>query len=187
MEASELAGYRDQFEAVADQAKLLTAGLTESQFNWRPGPGQWSIEECLGHLTMVGQTEIGFLEEAVANAREKGINGAGPFHYGFVDRTILRLTEPPVRRKFSAPRRFQPVTGQPLTAILPTFLHLQGQFIRVVERCEGLNLARVHVRTPISRLLRLSLGMTLAQQAAHERRHLEQARRVRQHPQFPAR
>jgi hypothetical protein len=28
--------------------------------------------------------------------------------------------------------------------------------------------------------------MTLAQAAAHERRHLEQARRVRENPRFPA-
>jgi hypothetical protein len=51
---------------------------------------------------------------------------------------------------------------------------------------EGLDLARVKVPTPISRLLKLSLGMTLAQAAAHERRHLEQARRVRENPRFPA-
>jgi hypothetical protein len=187
MGASELEEYRGQFQSIAEQAKTLTSGLNEAQFNWRPGPREWSIEECLGHLTMVGQTEIKLLDSAVHSARSKGINGKGPFRYGFLDRVILRQTEPPVRRKFSAPRRFQAVHGQPVTAILPTFLHLQSQFVRLVEQSEGLDLARVKVATPITRLLRLSLGITLAQQAAHERRHLEQARRVREHPQFPQR
>ena len=185
MGASELEEYRSQFQRIAEQAKTLTTGLNETQFNWRPGPGEWSIEECLGHLTMVGQNEIKLLERAIRDAKVKGISGQGPFRYGLLARTILRQTEPPVRRKFAAPRRFQAVHGQPLTAILPTFLHLQSQFIRMVEQSEGLDLARVKVATPISPLLKLSLGITLAQQAAHERRHLEQARRVREHPQFP--
>jgi hypothetical protein len=187
MGAPEIEEFRSQFQSIADQVRALTAGLTEAQFNWRPGTQEWSIEECLGHLTMVGQTEIKLLDSAIQNAKARGILGKGPFRYGFLDRTILRQTEPPVRRKFSAPRRFQALHGQPLTAILPTFLHLQSQFIRVVDQSEGLDLARVKVGTPISRLLKLSLGAMLAQQAAHERRHLEQARRVREHPQFPQR
>ncbi len=187
MGAPELEEDRSQFQSIAEQAKTLTSGLTEAQFNWRPGPQAWSIEECLGHLTMVGQTQVKLIDSAIHNAKAKGITGKGPFRYGFLDRTILRQTEPPVRRKFSAPRRFQAVHGQPVTAILPTFLHLQSQFIRLVEQSEGLDLARVKVATPISRLLKMSLGIMLAQQAAHERRHLEQARAVREHPQFPQR
>ena len=59
----QLEEYRQQFERIASEAQELTAGLTEAQFNWRPAPDQWSIEECLAHLTAVGQVEV----EAVAN------------------------------------------------------------------------------------------------------------------------
>jgi hypothetical protein len=183
----ELAEYRKQFEEVAAQAETLTSGLSEAQFNWRPSLNEWSIEECLAHLTMVGQHEIKLIEDAIQAARKRELTGTGPFRYGFIERNILRQTEPPVRRKFAAPRHFRPLHMQPLTAILPTFLHLQSQLKLVVEQSEGLHLARVKVATPITRLLRFSLGITLAQTAAHERRHLEQARRVRQHPQFPDR
>jgi hypothetical protein len=83
------------------------------------------------------------------------------------------------RHRFSAPRRFPPLHGQPITGVPPSFLHLQSQFIRLVERSEGLHLARVKVETPISRFVRMSLGMMFAQIGAHERRHVEQARKVR--------
>jgi hypothetical protein len=63
---------------------------------------------------------------------------------------------------------------------------VQREFIRLAELAKGLDLVRVKVRSPISRFIRFSLGITLAQQAAHERRHLEQARRVRENPAFPA-
>jgi hypothetical protein len=49
-----------------------------------------------------------------------------------------------------------------------------------MERAEGLDLARIKVATPISRFLKISLGAMFEQAAAHERRHIEQARRVRE-------
>jgi DinB superfamily len=176
----ELEQYRQQFEQIAGQAKELTAGLSEAQFNWRPETGQWSIEDCLAHLTLVGQWEVRAIEEAIDRATERGLTGTGPFEYSALDRYILRETEPPVRHEMPSPKRFVPVHGQPITGILPTFLHVQRQFTIQLERADGLDLRRVKVVTPVSRFLKLSLGMTFAQAAAHERRHMLQSRRVRE-------
>ena len=176
----ELTEYRQQFEAIAEQAKELSGGLTEAQFNWRPSPDRWSIEECLSHLTMVGQEELRLIEAAIDSAKARGIRGTGKFEYPAWERFILRETEPPVRHAMPAPKRFIPLHGQPVTGVLPTFLHVQRNFGIQIERADGLDLRRVKVATPISRLLKLSLGATLAQAAAHERRHLAQARRVRE-------
>lgn len=180
MGVTELEQYRQQFEEVKEAAKELTSGLTESQFNWRPAPDQWSIEECLSHLTMVGQWEVAALERSIEKARSRGLTGKGPFQYGPIDRYIVHMSGPPVRLQMPASKRFVPLHGQPVTAILPTFLHVQSQFLLNLDRAEGLDLARVKVPMPLSRFLRMSLGMTFAQAAAHERRHIEQARRVRQ-------
>jgi hypothetical protein len=180
MSSGELQEYRDQFEQVKAEARELTAGLTEADFNWRPSPEQWSIEECLEHLRLVGQWQVRALEGAIRQAREQGRTAAGPFEYGPLNRFILRLSEPPVRLRFPAPRRFQPLHGQPLTAVLPTFYHVQEQFQLHAHQAEGLDLKRVKVPTPMSSLFKLSLGTMFAQAAAHERRHMQQARRVRQ-------
>lgn len=186
MGVQELEECQKQFEEIGERAQSLTQGLSEKQFTWRPAPQAWSIQECLGHLVLVGQQEVRLLEDAIRDGRAHGLTGNGPYRYGWLERTILRHTAPPVRRKFSAPRRFRPVHGQPVTAILPTFLHVQRQFARLAAQSDGLDLARVKVPTPVSRLLKFSLGITLAQAAAHERRHLEQARAVRENPGFPA-
>jgi hypothetical protein len=175
---SELELYRQQFEQIKQQAQELTAGLDEAHFNWRPSPLDWSIEECVSHLTMVGQWEIRAIETAIEQARQRGLTGQGPFEYGAIDRYILHQTEPPVRSPLPAPRHFVPLHGQPVTAVMPTFLHVQSQILLQLERADGLDLRRVKVATPISRFLKMSLGMMFAQIAAHERRHLEQARRV---------
>lgn len=179
MHVPELIGYRKQFEEAADQAMELTTGLTEAQFNWRPAPGNWSIEECLGHLVSVGNYEVLQLQQAIEGGKSRNVIGEPPFHYGMLDRYIVGLSQPASGHQFSAPRRFHPLHGQPITGVLPSFLHLQSQFILQLENSDGLHLARVKVQTPISRFVRMSLGMMFAQICAHERRHLEQARKVR--------
>ncbi len=180
----ELEKYRQEFELISTQAQELSLGLTEAQFNWRPSPDQWSIEECISHLTMVGQVELLAIEAAIDHARIAGTRTAGlhngkNFEYPAWERFILRETEPPVRHAMSAPKRFVPLHGQPITGVLPTFLHVQRNFGIQIARADGLDLRRVKVPTPIVPLIKLSLGATLAQAAAHERRHLWQARRVR--------
>jgi hypothetical protein len=177
---SELELYRQQFEQIQQQARELTAGLDEARFNWRPSPQDWSIEECLSHLTMVGQWEIPALEQAIDQGRARGLTGQGPFEYGAIDRFIVHQTEPPVRSPLPAPRHFVPLHGQPVTAVMPTFFHVQSQLLIQLDRADGLDLRRVKVATPISRFLKMSLGMMFAQIAAHERRHLLQAQRVRE-------
>jgi hypothetical protein len=177
---TEIAQYHQQFEAISAGAKELTEGLNEARFNWRRSPEEWSIEECLSHLISVGTWEVRAIEKAVDDGLARGIKTTGPFHYGTIERYVIGLTEPPARVKVSAPRRFVPLHGQPVTAILPTFLHLQRQLEIQLDRASGLDLARVKVPTPIVPLMKLGLGATFAQIAAHERRHLAQARRVRE-------
>jgi hypothetical protein len=179
MKTQEIEQYCKEFDQISIQAKQLTEGLNEQRFNWRPQPDQWSIEECLAHLLIAGNWEVRAIEDAIGHAKAHGLTGAGPFRYGPIERLVVRKTEPPVKRKFTAPRRFRPLHEQPVTAVLPSFLHLQNQLTLLAKSAEGLDLARIKVPTPISRLFRLSLGMTFAQVAAHERRHLDQAWRVR--------
>lgn len=54
-----------------------------------------------------------------------------------------------------------------------------------MEQAEGLDLARVKVPALEAGRLRFNLQLTFAWIVAHERRHLWQARQVRNHPAFP--
>ena len=50
----ELQSYLDQLAAIDGQVDALLANITEEQLNWRPGPEQWSVGECVDHLTVTG-------------------------------------------------------------------------------------------------------------------------------------
>jgi hypothetical protein len=184
--APELAELDRQFTALKADASELVIGLKESQFNWRPGPHGWSMAECLLHLNIVGDRYVHILEKTLAQARPRGLVGQGPFGYGWFGNWILANTEPPPKRKSKAPRSFTPAYGQPITAVMPTFLHLQGQLALQVEQANGLDLARVKVPVPGYGPVKLNLYVTFAWIAAHARRHLWQARQVRNHAGFPA-
>ncbi|MGA3040714.1 MAG: DinB family protein [Bryobacteraceae bacterium] len=181
----ELAELSRQFAALKAEASELVNGLKEPQFNWRAEARSWSIAECLQHLNIVGDRYVHVLETTLADARARGLLGQGPFGYGWLGKWILAYTEPPPKRKFKAARSFIPVYGQPVTAVLPTFLHLQGQLALQLEEANGLDLARVKAPAPGFGPVKLNLHLTFAWIAAHERRHLWQARQVRNHASFP--
>jgi hypothetical protein len=181
----ELAELARQFGALKADASDLVNGLKEAQFNWRPDARSWSIAECLQHLNIVGDRYVHLLEGTLVDARARGLVGQGPFGYGWLGKWILANTEPPPKRKSKAPRSFIPVYGQPVTAVLPTFLHLQEQLALQLEQANGLDLARVKAPVPGYGPVKLNLLVTFAGIAAHERRHLWQARQVRNHAGFP--
>lgn len=183
--APELAELDRQFAALKAEASELVSGLKGSQFNWRPDPRSWSMAECLLHLNIVGDRYVHVLEKTLAEARARGLVGQGPFGYGWLGKWLLANTEPPPKRKFKAPRSFTPTDDQPITAVLPTFLHLQEQLALRIEQANGLDLARVKVPAPGLGPVKLNLHITFAWIAAHERRHLWQARQVRNRARFP--
>jgi hypothetical protein len=59
------------------------------------------------------------------------------------------------------------------------------QFVDRLRQANGLDLARAHVKSPVSNLIRLALGSGFALMVAHERRHLHQARKVIAERAFP--
>ena len=177
--------FTDQFVATKADASALVSGLNEPQFNWRPDPRHWSVAECLQHLNIIGDRYVHVLEKTLAEATARGLTGPGLNGYGWLGKWILDHTEPPPKRKFKAGRSFIPVYGQPVTAVLPTFLHLQDQLTLQVQQSDGLDLKRVRVPAPGFGPLRFNLGLTFQWIAAHQRRHLWQAWQVRGQAGFP--
>ncbi len=183
----ELQQRQGQFSAAKDTARALTEGLTDEQFNWHPESGRWSIAECVDHLTTTGIKLLPGMDAAIERARNRGKSASGPFRYGWFDNWFIRGTGPmPATGKgMKHPKQYAPRADQPVERVLPAFLELQDQLIQRLHAANGLDLARIKISSPILRLLRISLGAWFAATAGHQERHLEQARRVREHPGFP--
>ena len=180
----ELAARRRDYQAAADEARERFGGLSEAQLAWRPEPGRWSVAECLDHLHVTGEEVLARVEAAVDRGWARGTTGSPPFRYGWLGPWFVRANAPGGRR-VSAPKVFRPREGRPPTGTLDDFLALQDELAAALERANGLDLARVRARSPVTPLLRIGIGSWFEVVAVHQARHLAQARAVLEHPAFP--
>ena len=185
MLTSDLERYRRQFDAIEADAREILEGLADAQLAWHATPSEWSIADCLDHLIVTGRHSLAGIAEAAADGRARGLLSQGPYRYRLFDRWFVWLMEPPAKLKFPAPRAYRPSSVRPGRLLVAEFIELQDDLRKSLQLADGLDLARIRVRNPVTRWIRFSLGQELAFTAAHERRHLWQIRRIKGLSQFP--
>jgi hypothetical protein len=178
-----------EIDANLSHAESITHGLSREQFQWRPGPGRWSIGECFAHINVTNGFACGAIEKGIAKGRTK--KGAGPFQYGFIVRKFIASQELPVTKKFSAPKLLLPAADIDVDSTLAEYRRISGELKRLTRSADGLHLARVKIEMAVlPALLRAFVKMPLGGQflltTTHDRRHLWQAEQVRNELGFPA-
>lgn len=186
MTVAELESYLDQLLSIRQDATGLMSGLSDAQFNWQPRPGRWSMAGCFDHLNLSAATLfLPAIDAAIARARAEGLKSNGPFVYSAFERWCVRTNDAPPRMRFKARGRVQPAAGKPIDAVRAEFLGWQDELGKRIKEADGIDLRRAKHRSPIP-LVKWSLGAFFQMMLAHERRHIWQARQVRQSPAFPA-
>jgi len=177
----ELQHMLEQLEAIKADGRAVAAGLTDAQFNWHPGPGRWSIADCLQHLNVGVSKTLPAFDRAIAEGRSKGQLAPGPFHYGWFSRWMIGSMEPPPKWRMKTPRILRVPAGATYRAtdVVPQFSSVRDQLAQLVRQADGLDLGKIRTISPVSSLLRLPLGAYFAFIIAHDRRHVWQARQVR--------
>jgi hypothetical protein len=162
-------------------ARALVAGLSEEQGAWRPAPGSWSVAECLDHLAAGNRLYLRAMRPAADRALAQGRRRRGPARPGLIGGWFVRTLDAPVKPRFKmkAPRVIRPRVSPPLADAAGQFLRLQDEVRTFLRAYADIDLAGVHFPNPFVRGVRFSLATGLHVIAAHERRHLWQAWRVR--------
>ncbi len=166
----------------------IVEGLSDTQANWRSGPKSWSVAECIAHLNRSLDTYMARMTPAIEAARVENQTGTEPYGRGtLVGRFLVGFLSNP-SKKTSAPGVFQPEAGElDSAATAQTFRELASRFQELAEAADGLDLDSIKIATPVSGWLRLSLAQAFEVHILHTPRHLAQAERVTQHPEFPSR
>jgi hypothetical protein len=164
--------------ATATQVEQLTADLDESSGTWRPAPDAWSVAECLDHLATANRVYIDAMEIAARPAA--GSRRHGPAVPGLFGRWFVRTLEPPVKKIFvlRAPRLIRPRVSPPLADARSAFFDAETDVDRFIHQYAFIDLARTHFPNPFITGVRFSLATGLHVIAAHNRRHVWQARNV---------
>jgi DinB superfamily len=183
--SDEIDEFRRQFEQISADAEALVTPLDEEQFIWKPDPNNWSIAECLEHMNATARSYLPAIDEGIADAIKHGAYAEGPFHYSLIGRVFSHLMEPPARLRLRAAPDKQPGPQRPKRETLAGFRAYQVQYIDRLRQANGIDLARSCVRSPLVSWIRIPLGSAFASMAAHERRHLWQARKIARMNEFP--
>ncbi len=176
--APEIDRFRTQFERLSTEADTLVAPLNDSQFTWQPTAESWSVAQCIDHLNSTAREYLPMLDEGIADAIRRGLYSPGPYAYNWIGRLMAWVVDPNTRIRAKTPRLFEPPAGRPRHDVMAAFRAYQVQYIDRLRQANGLDLARARVASPAARWIRMPLGSGFATMIAHERRHLQQARRV---------
>src|SRR5262245_30916323 len=174
-QADALAG---QLVAAADLARQLAREFSALELCEAPAPEAWSGADNLVHLTLASQALIPRMTRTLGKLAEAGKHSDGPSRPDWVGRFYAWALEPPASFKAKVPGPFVPLAGQSVAAALPTFLKEQEQVLALVKRSIPLDLAARKVPSPVSRYVRYNVISAFHILAAHQRRHLWQARRA---------
>ncbi len=168
----------------ADQRALHLAGqLTVEQLNWQPKRDAWSVGQCLEHLCIMNDVYLPPISTALEG---KPIAPAREITPGPLSRWFIRCyIEPsPQAKRASAPKKIAPAS-QIEKSVLDRFLSGNHAAREVIRQAAAHDINRIRFKNPFIPGLRFTVGTGLKIICGHERRHLLQAERVRELPDFP--
>lgn len=173
------------FELTANDqtVQALVDGLTVEQLNWQSSPGSWSVGQCLEHLCITNEVYMGAISAALEETPDSPVEQITRGWLG--SWFIHRFVEPsPETKRASAPRKIRPGTHVDLS-VIDRFLSSNKACRELIVRARAKDVNRIRFWNPFVPGLLFRLGTGLEVIAAHERRHLLQAERVRDSANFP--
>lgn len=172
-------------EATAE-VRSLFEHLTAEQLSWKPDANTWSILQCIEHLVTTGRLYLPPVREALERVRENGVVSVEPFRFTLFGKWFVTMAGPEVRWKVKTPPAFAPNPELTDLSVLERFVEVQEGVEALIREADGWPLNTRKFRSPVSRLVRLTLGEGLTLLVWHTWRHVNQAVALTRHPEFPS-
>lgn len=180
-----LADVRQTIDAVAAEAEAAFGPLTAPQLNWKPEPSRWSVAQCLEHLVTGNAMMFRQMDRALQAGGPEGLWQRLPGWPRLAGRLLIRAVSPDSVRRHAAPRVARPSASDLPADILSRFLAQQREAGARLSALDDRAAARAIMTSPFAAFIPYSVLDGWRVIAAHERRHVAQARRVTQAPGFP--
>lgn len=156
--------------------------LSPSQWHWKPNPKLWSIAQCVEHIILTNEGYMSHMEKILSKPKNQHKTPHQEFKSDWIGKRFMKALLPESTEKFKAPKIFTP-SDQPsdVQSRLKACNRLLEDFIHKAEHYD------LNIKIPLleSRLIYLKLGDRLKTLIMHKIRHLNQAYRVKMHPDFP--
>jgi hypothetical protein len=175
-----------ELAAVSADARATFGPLDNRQFNWRAADSTWSVAQCLDHLVKANRAMCVAMNDALDGTGRRSVVQRLPLLPGLFGRMLVKSQSPIATRKFKAPPIGRPGSSSIDRRILDEFVDYNSEMAARLQALGGDELGHVIMVSPFVSVIAYSLldGWRLI--AAHNWRHVEQARRVTRSPGFPA-
>jgi hypothetical protein len=173
------------FDDIARDAQATCGGLSARQLNWRPDAARWSVAQCLEHLLTANRLMLQSADDALKPGSPSTIWQRLPVLPGVLGRMLIRSQAPGGARKFKAPAPAQPAASEIAPDVVQRFVEQHRSLVTRVRALDEGEAMRVIMTSPFVRVVTYSVLDGWRLMVAHDRRHVEQARRVMQSPGFP--
>lgn len=159
-------------------AEVLFSEYASNQLVGRQ-PGGWSVAQCLDHLAKTNLLYSYSMRDAVAPAMHVVRHDRkGPIRPGWFARKFIERMEAGSPSKFRAPDPVVPPPEADPRVALRDFLRAQRALVNLLAEVRKLDLNAIRFKSPFVPWLRISVGAGFKLVAAHNRRHLAQARKI---------
>lgn len=143
--------------------------------------------QCLDHLCVSNEVYLQAIAESLASQPPGMVQDirVGWFGRWFISKYIAPPSSTPSFTKAPAPGKIRPgVRVDP--AILERFVRSNDTARQVIRQAAGHDVNRIRFKNPLVGVIRFTVGTGLEIISQHEQRHLLQAERVKESPNFPS-
>jgi hypothetical protein len=175
----------NQAEAIARDTKTTFGNLDSRQINWKPNVESWSVGQCFDHLMTTNRQYFPQFDLVISGKKRMTLWQRMPFLPGFFGNMLFKIISPNTEKKTKTAKIFQPSSSEINPQIINSFVKHQEEVIEKMNATEGINLDKIIIYSPVTRIITYSLFDAFRIIVAHERRHFNQAHRVMKAEGFP--
>ena len=176
--------YQDAKE-VLHASEALFASLTPAQLTWKPGRKKWSILQCFDHLLKTNALYFARLQPAIEAGTVSRAEAVAPFKPSRFGKWFIGRLRPESKFKLKTFAAFKPDSRADDFTVTARFVAQQKQLLTMIKKADECDLNSIKIASPVSRLIKFSVGEALTVLVVHEQRHLLQAQNLQLLSGFP--
>ena len=163
--------------------------FSAEQKNWKPDPSSWSISEVFAHLNRYADYYHPAFKSKVEKTKfRKPTDNFVSSPLGKASWKSMKLGRlKNIKRKFKAPPGYNPSNNPELITGNDEKLFLENQrtFLQTMEAAKEINLRKAKISISLSKIIKFRFGDALMFVIYHDERHIEQIKKIMNHPSFP--
>lgn len=168
-----------------ENVKEEFSNLSFEQLNWKPSEEKWSIGQCLDHLIISDCLYFPSLRKITDGNFEMNVwEKWNPLSGLFGKILATQINESP-RKKLKAPKIFLPSQSKIDPGVLERFHKHLDTLIQLIRQWPNLDIDKVHITSPVSKVVTYSLRKAIIILIQHEHRHINQAIKLKVSENFP--